>query len=100
MIVIRDAGWQFRPEKGDDGEPDALYACLARPGGWRDGLRVRSETEALGVRIRVADPWELVWERTGTVVEVVAALLCLPPPGHRLAPRLVIGTAPSVSERW
>jgi hypothetical protein len=70
------------------------------PAGWRDCIRVRDETDALGLRIRLpADQHnapEIMWEHAGTLAEVVHELLALPTPGGRLAPTLVIGSAPKL----
>ena len=96
LIIIREAGWRFLPIE-DPGDPNAeLDAARIWPAGWRDCIRVRDETDALGLRIRVLpdEPAEIVWEQSGTLAEVVHALLALPTPGSRLAPTLVIGTAP------
>ena len=96
LILIREAGWQFLPIE-DPGDPDAeLDAASIWPGGWRDCIRVRNETDALGLRIRVVPggPAEIVWERSGTLAEAVLELLALPTPGSRLAPTLVLGSAP------
>ncbi|NKE55414.1 hypothetical protein FXN61_00645 [Lentzea sp. PSKA42] len=100
LILIRDAGWIFLPID-DPGDPNAvLDAARIWPAGWRDCIRVRAETDALGLRIRVpADQHtapEIVWERSGTLDEVVHEVLALPAPGSQLAPNLVIGTAPKL----
>lgn len=100
LIIIRDAGWKFFPVK-DPGDPNAeLDAAKIWPGGWRDCIRIRDESDALGLRIRVhADQHtapEIVWEFGGTLPEVVHELLALPAPGAQLAPTLVIGTAPKL----
>lgn len=98
LILIREAGWKFLPIE-DPGDPNAeLDAARIWPAGWRDCIRVRDETDALGLRIRVApgEPAEIVWERGGTLAEVVLELLALPTPGSRLAPTLVIGSAPKL----
>lgn len=95
LVTIRRAGWRFLPVVMEDGWPDELDAVKVWPQGWRDGIRVRSESDALGIRVRLNSPPEIVWERGGTLVEVVGGLLCLPAPGHRLAPRLAVGSAPA-----
>ncbi|MEV6714830.1 hypothetical protein AB0M48_22675 [Lentzea sp. NPDC051208] len=100
LILIRDAGWKFLPID-DPGDPNAeLDAARVWSNGWRDCIRVRDETDALGLRICVpADQHSaptIVWERSGTLAEVVHQLLALPAPGMRLAPTLAIGTAPKL----
>jgi hypothetical protein len=89
LILIRDGGWRFLPQ-----EPgrDQLDGFRQWPEGWHDGIRVRSGTDALGIR---TDPsGGLVWERAGTLTDVVTALLALPAPWESSAPRLIIGTGP------
>ncbi|GAB2870846.1 hypothetical protein [Lentzea nigeriaca] len=100
LILIREAGWKFLPVK-NPGDPDAeLDGARIWPAGWRDCIRVRDETDALGLRIRVpADKHtapSIVWERGGTLAEVVHELLTLPSPGAPLAPTLVIGAVPKL----
>ena len=100
LILLRDAGWKFLPVE-DPGDPNAeLDAVRIWPAGWRDCIRVRDESDALGLRIRVpADKHTasaIVWERSGTLAEVVHELLALPAPGAQLAPTLVIGAAPKL----
>lgn len=96
VVLLRDAGWKFHHHTVA-GELVAVDAYKLWPGGWRDAISVRTSTEAVAVRIRLADagaPPEIVWERTGTLAEVVDELLVLPMPGVRTAPRLAIGYAP------
>jgi len=98
LILIREADWIFLPID-DPGDPNAvLDGARVWPAGWRDCIRVRDETDALGLRIRVitGQPSEIVWERGGTLVDVVFSLLELPEPGSRLAPTLVVGKAPKL----
>jgi len=94
VVLIRDAGWKFLPVEVDDNGPIQLDASRVWPDGWRDAIRVRSATDALGIRMRV-EHHVIVWECTGTLAEVVGALLALPTPGTRLAPHLSIGAAPA-----
>jgi hypothetical protein len=64
------------------------------PDGSGDALIIQSLTDARALR---RDPAGcLVWEREGGMVTVLDALLELPPPGDPRAPRLVIGTAPTL----
>lgn len=95
LVVMRDAGWRFLPVEVDDHGPTQLDAARVWPGGWRDAIRVRSATDALGIRMHLARR-EITWEETGTLLEVVSELLVLPMPGTRLAPHLVLGTAPDL----
>ena len=98
LVLIRDAGWRFLPiDTEGAGELDATRVW---PGGWRDCIRVRDETDALGLRIRMpADQHskpEIVWEDSGGLADVVNALLVLPAPDTRHAPKLTIGSAPTL----
>ncbi|GLY52168.1 hypothetical protein [Lentzea sp. NBRC 102530] len=98
LVLIREAGWIFLPVD-DPGDPDAvLDGARVWSAGWRDCLRVRDETDALGLRIRLStgQPSEIVWERSGTLADVVFRLLELPEPDTRHAPTLVVGKAPKL----
>jgi hypothetical protein len=95
LVLLRDAAWVFLPVDDADAKLDG---CRSWAEGWRDCIRVNSETDALGLRIRIpADQHskpEIVSEFAGTLIEVVEHLLALPAPDSRLAPSLAIGSAP------
>jgi hypothetical protein len=94
LIRLRDAGWRFIPVNTADGAPVELDGFRAWPGGWVDGIRICSGTNVLGIRTSPDEPPAITWERTGTLPQVVAELLVLPAPRDRLAPRLVVASAP------
>jgi len=99
LALLPDAGWKFLPLRGV-ANIMALEGFKRWPHGWRDCIRVREETDALGIRIRVpadrhTNP-EIVWEYSGTLAEVVERLMTLPAPDTRLAPQLVVGNAPAL----
>ncbi|MEU4804348.1 hypothetical protein [Actinosynnema sp. NPDC023587] len=100
LVLLRCAGWKFLPVEE---EREQLDAARVWPHGWRDALRIRSETDALGLRMRV-ETREIVWDYAGTLRDVVSELLVLPVPGARRAPMLAIGTAPvaeaGLGPRW
>jgi hypothetical protein len=89
LLIIRDGGWRFLPP-----EPgrDQLDGFRLWPEGWCDGIRVRSGTDVLGIRTNPDDA--IVWERGGSLTDVVTELLALPAPGEPNAPRLIIGRGP------
>ena len=66
--------------------------------GCTDALRIRSRTDALGLRIRhdqlTGDG--VVWELAGSVADVLGTLLALPAPGTPGAPILVRAPAPTL----
>lgn len=94
LLRLDAAGWVWMPPPCDE------HGCPVEIHGLRlwpdmpdvDGLRVRSEKDARAVRVTHDD--HLLFERDGTLEEVVDALLHLPPPGSPYAPRLVVGSAP------
>jgi hypothetical protein len=74
------------------GELDRLDAVCTWPDGTADAVMIKYVTDAAALRI---DPdGGLVWNREGTLTDVVDALLTLPPPGTPGAPRFVRGIAP------
>ncbi|GGM72421.1 hypothetical protein GCM10012275_48740 [Longimycelium tulufanense] len=93
LITLRDGGWRFLPAPHVGGVPVRIDGFREYPGHW-DAIRVESPVDVLGIRMTRENPPGLVWERTGSLGEVVTELALLPPPDHRLAPYLVTGTAP------
>lgn len=89
LLVIRDGGWRFLPQEADREQLDGFRAWPER---WRDGIRIRSATDVLGIRTN--PDGDIVWERTGTLADVVGGLLALPAPDEPNAPRLIIGGGP------
>nr|BFF01844.1 hypothetical protein GCM10020241_35190 [Streptoalloteichus tenebrarius] len=96
LITLRNGGWRFLPPLTRDGRPVEVDGFREWPGGWRDVIGVRSPTDVTGLRMTDEDPPGIVWEHDGHLGEVVATLLTLPPPGDRLAPRLVVATGPTL----
>ncbi|EWC61900.1 hypothetical protein UO65_2833 [Actinokineospora spheciospongiae] len=80
--------------KVDDHGIDQLDGVRVWADNTADAVRLRSETDCFATR---TDPGGgLLWERAGTLAEVVDSLLDLPDPGTAAAPSLVIGRAPSL----
>jgi len=96
LITLRDSGWRFLPVDTADGRPVELDGFRAWPGGYVDGLRIYSATNVLGIRTAPDEPPSVVWEMVDTLPEVIAALLALPVPWDRLAPRLATASAPTL----
>ncbi|SHG79848.1 hypothetical protein [Streptoalloteichus hindustanus] len=94
LIALRNLGWRFLPPLVRNGVPVEVDGFWEWPGGWCDVIRVRDSSEALGLRMTGGRRPGVVWEYEGGMVDVVAALVSLPPPGERLAPRLVTAAAP------
>jgi hypothetical protein len=89
LVDLHLSGWIFTADMDDEGNISLVKGIRPWPHHYgADALRVRSETDAAAMR----DQHGLVWERTGTVSEVVDALLELPAPGALGAPCLVKGT--------
>lgn len=94
LQTLVDRRWLFITHRDENGRPVHLDGFLCWPGDVTDALSVHSETNAFGVRT-LGDENDLVWQRTGTLADVVDGLLELPAPDAPNAPRLVIGrTAP------
>ena len=94
LVQIRDAGWAFLPPVTVNGAITEIDGLRTWPTGWFDAIRIRSASDVLGIRTDCGDPPGIVWERTGGLVEIIDALIELPPPDARTAPRRVIGAAP------
>jgi hypothetical protein len=93
LIDLREAGWVFLPGFAD-GELTEVRGVHTWPGGSAEAIRVRYTTDAAALRID--HDGGVVWQREGTLCEVVDGLLTLPPPSAPGAPRLVIATGPLV----
>lgn len=94
LILLRNAGWLFFPPRTADGELIELDGFLAWPDGWTDAIRIRSTTDVMALRIDGHEPPGVVWERTGSLTQVIDGLVSLPAPGDGSAPRLVRASAP------
>lgn len=90
LVDLCAAGWRFVPLRGRDGELTELRGVRMWPGGYADALRLHYVTDAAAVRFDHAGG--LLWQRTGTLVDVVDGLLALPAPDHPGAPHLVTTT--------
>jgi len=95
LIDLRDAGWEFLPRHDDDGGLVEVRGVRTWPGsGSADALMVRYVTDAAALRCDHAGG--VVWQREGTLAEVVDALITLPAPDTPGAPRLVTATGPKL----
>lgn len=89
-LMALNGAWRWMPPPRDEstGEMTELHGIRTWSGsGEVDAIRVRTATDAMGIRVD-ADSGTL-WQREGGLAEVVNGLLELPRPGTRLAPRLV-----------
>lgn len=91
LRMIRDAGWRFRMRTDESHELVGIDGWHDWPGGWRDAIGIKTSTDACAIRMFVD---ELVWDVSGTLNDMVAALIALPAPSDPTAPRLVVGSAP------
>jgi hypothetical protein len=89
-------GWRFDVHLGEDAHPRIVAGTRTHPDRSVDTLGVRNSTEARAIRVNPLS--ELVYQREGTLVEVVDDLLALVSPLHPRAPRLVLGVA--VERLW
>lgn len=95
-LMALNGTWRWMPPPRDEstGEILELHGIRVWPRSDQvDAIRVRTSTDALGLRMD-AESCEL-WRREGGLVEVVNGLRELPAPGHRLAPRLAKGRTES-----
>lgn len=94
LIELRDRdGWRFQPIHLD-GELRLLAGSRTWPTGWSDALVIRDVGDAKGFRCDPASGQ--VWTHEGGLVEVIDALMQLPPPDVPGAPRLVTGRGPTL----
>ncbi|ONI81857.1 hypothetical protein ALI22I_37290 [Saccharothrix sp. ALI-22-I] len=96
LVAIRDAGWQFVHRDVADGVPTQVDGYRLWSDGWHDAIRVRNSTDAMALRADGNEPPGIVWERAGSLSDVVEGLLSLPAPTQRFAPCLVVASAPAL----
>lgn len=89
LVDLRRAGWVFAPRWDRGGELVQLDGIRTWPDGSADAIRVVYTTDAGALRIN--RDGGLVWQREGTLADVVGGLLSLPAPGTPGAPCLVKG---------
>jgi hypothetical protein len=90
LAELRDrGGWLFVHH-----QDFATMGFRTWPDGSGDALIVQSLTDARALRRNPAG--SLVWQREGGIADVLDGLLELPTPSDPLAPRLVIGSPPSL----
>ena len=93
LLDLRDAGWIFFPRTDRYGELVEVRGVRTWPGsGSADAIMVRYTTDAAA--LRTDDDGGIVWQREGTLAEVVEGLVLLPPPWAPGAPSLVKATGP------
>lgn len=93
-LMALTGAWRWMPPPRDESTGEMIELHGVRPwphSGEVDAIRVRTATDAMGIRVD-ADSGVL-WQREGCLTEVVNGLLELPRPGERFAPRLVKRTA-------
>lgn len=93
LSALRETGWTFIP-RTTEGQLVRVDGVRIWPDASADALMVRFTTDAAALRNDPAG--DLVWQRDGGVIEVLDALLELPPPGAPTAPRLARGTGPTL----
>lgn len=95
LAELRRAGWAFvvRHLPAEPDRLDSIFGAYSH-GAVFDTLRFWSDRDAIGARVRAHDPAsldnprvEVLWGRSGTLIEVIDELTSLPHPDSRLAPK-------------
>lgn len=98
LADLQNAGWRLFAVKAGDGAVMRIDGMHVWPdpdhpeADWVDTVMVLSPTDAKALRANPDN--DVVWNREGTLGDVVDGLLALQPPGTPGAPRLVKGSAP------
>jgi hypothetical protein len=90
LVTAREAGWNFRPIQGEDGELEGVAGSYSRQQ-YTDAIFIYDRTNVSAARV-LDDSCGggCVWAtECSDLQEVVQELLALPEPGQRLAPTLV-----------
>jgi hypothetical protein len=91
LIDLRDAGWTFFA-RAEDGDVVEIRGLRTWPEGYADVIMVRDVDDAAA--LRGDHHGSTVWQREGSVAELVDCLITLPPPSAPTAPRLAKATMP------
>ena len=92
LISLRqDGGWRFAAKVADEGGIISIHGIRIWPQEWTDAVGILDRCDAQAVRAN--SDGHAVWKHECGVTDVIDALRELPPPGMRMAPRLVVGTA-------
>lgn len=94
LVDLREGGgWFFQPVRVQ-GTLELLAGARMWPDGWSEALAICGLGDARAFR---CDPHSgIVWQREGSLIEVIDGLLELPAPDQPGAPRLVKATAPQL----
>lgn len=84
-----EAGFRFLHLRDSEGHAVVAIHAQRLRGDVVETYTIRDMTEAVAARFRAEDypNGDPLWQEHGTVEEVIGALLSLPPPGARDAPR-------------
>lgn len=94
LIELKATGcWLFQPIYLTGGI-ELVAGSRAWPGGWSEAIAIRNINDAKAFREHPAGG--TVWNREGSLVDVIDAMTDLPPPGACGAPSLVIAQTPSL----
>lgn len=88
------AGFRFLHLRDDNGRIIAIHAERRSARGVVETITVRALTEAIASRTRASDypAGHPLWQRMGTVADVIGELLELPPHGTSRAPMAALRT--------
>lgn len=93
VTMLRDAGWGFVHRRNDAGELVGIDCYRRWAGRYVDGIVIKSDTDAAAMRMIATDPPDppnLIWDKSGSLAEVVTAVLSLPAPSSQTTPLLVV----------
>ncbi|WP_179956871.1 hypothetical protein [Amycolatopsis anabasis] len=94
LVELVNAGWSFAATEDASGDVVRVTGLRVWPEGVADALYIGSQSDAGA--LRMDHTGGRLWQCDGTLPEVVDGLLALPAPSHPLAPRLVVGVAPTL----
>jgi hypothetical protein len=93
LVTVRQAGWKFRLIGDRDKGVEGIVASYSQKQ-FTDALWIWDVSTILGVRILDEEyGGGTVWQKDGSLSEIVHELLGLPDPDDRLAPKLVKGSS-------
>ena len=90
LRLLERGQWRVNVYHDESGNVQSVRLSWYYPDGFAECIGILNNTDVTAIRTNPLD--EVVWTKSGTLVDVVDTLLAIPVPASPLAPSLVIPT--------